>query len=39
MALVVNESRLMRMHHPLDALADRVSVRTYLLAGVSVLGD
>ena len=25
------------MHHPSQAMADRVSVRTYLLAGVSVL--
>ena len=27
----------MKMHHPSHAMADRVSVRTYLLAGVSVL--
>ena len=27
----------MKMHHPSQAVAHRVSVRTYLLAGVSVL--
>ena len=34
---MVKESRSMKMHHPSHAMADRVSVRTYLLAGVSVL--